>query len=87
MRSNPIKHYVTHYENRLNSDGHRFDKYQNYKQPPLLLTERTEHNKTSRHMTLEILVLVCDRQINVSSSTCGINANDHTSVEIDSFSW
>ena len=31
----------------LNSDGHQFHQYQQNEQSPLILTELTEHNKTT----------------------------------------
>jgi hypothetical protein len=36
--------YFTFFKS-LNSDGHQFDRYQHNEQPPLILSELTEHEK------------------------------------------
>ena len=58
----------------LNRDGkiHQY-MYQQNKQLPMILTELTEHKLTQRNMTLEIQVLVWNRNKDVSELNCALN--------------
>ena len=58
----------------LNSDDqfHQYMHQQN-EQSPQILTELIKHKQVQRHMTLEIQVLVWDRQKDVLGINCALN--------------
>jgi hypothetical protein len=65
----------------LNSDDQQFYQYQQNEQSPLTSTHRTQ--KRPRHMTLEIQVLICDRNKNVAGLNHVMESQNSSSLNIN----